>query len=312
MLAFLGIDADQLPEPQPSARVTGRLNEVAASQTGLTTETKCITGSYDHPCGAIGAGSLSPGSITVMIGSSMAMCVPVLKQVSDPEIKLNCQCHSVNDLYFILPYSSTAGMNLRWFRDEFCREETEKARIMKTDPYFVLDKIAEQVNPGSDGLIMLPHLAGSGSPDFNSSARGSFTGISLSTRKGHFIRAIMEAVACDIELNLDFLKTRGFSFNEIRFLGGASRSVLWAEIIADITRLPVITMKETETASLGAAILAGTGVGIFSSVESACTIAVSTDRTFIPDSKRSDEYRKVVSGYRKLNTLLDSYWCIND
>jgi sugar (pentulose or hexulose) kinase len=308
MLSFLGIEESNLPHPLPSGRVAGTLTESAARETGLMTGTKCVTGSYDHPCGAIGAGSLAPGSITIMVGTSMAMCIPVKKQVSDPELKLNCQCHPVNDLYFILPYSSAAGMNLRWFRDEFCHEEVMKASEMKTDPYTLLDELAQPIKPGSDGLIMLPHLAGSGSPDFNANAKGSFTGISMSMKKGHFIRAIMEAVACEIEYNLDFLKRKGFSFTEIRFLGGASKSELWSGIIADITGLPVVTMKQTETASLGAAILAGTGAGIFSDIESACRVAVRTDRKFIPDPERYKEYRRIVLNYNRLNRLLDNFW----
>jgi len=308
MVSFIGIEKDMLPEPLPSGKVVGILTESAAADTGLPRETKCITGSYDHPCGAIGAGSLKPGSITIMVGTSMAMCIPVKERVCDPEIKLNCQCHSINDLYFILPYSSTAGMNLRWFRDEFCQEEVRSAAEMKTDSYKLLDNLAQDVSPGADGLIMLPHLAGSGSPEFNSSARGSFTGISLSTKKGHFIRAIMEAVACEIKYNLDFLKRKGFTFTEIRFTGGASRSLLWSGIISDITGLPVITMKETETASLGAAILAGTGAGIFSDIESACRCAVKTDRISFPEPAKYEAYKKVLSDYIKLNGLLENYW----
>lgn len=274
----------------------------------MTTHTKCVTGSYDHPAGAIGAGSTNPGMVTLTIGSSMAMCVPVKDQVHDVSIKLNCQCHSINSLYFLLPYSLTAGLVLRWFRDEFCSKEMEEAKRLNIDPYFLMTEKASVIKPGADGLMMLPHLTGSGSPEFNPYAKGSFIGITLGMNKGHFIRSIMEAIAFNVESNLEFMRHHGYSFNEIHLLGGASRSPLWTQIIADVTGTPVITMKQSENASLGVAILAGTGTGVFEDIETACKICSIADKRFDPDPERFELYRKVVNRYEQLNSSLENYW----
>jgi xylulokinase len=308
MVSYLGITENQLPLPLPSGAVVGHILQDAAEATGLTIRTKCITGSYDHPAGAIGAGSILPGSITLTIGSSMAMCIPLKEMVKDPDLKLNCQCHSVNGLYFLLPYSSTAGMVLRWFRDEFCGEEIRKAETLECDPYILMSEMASSVSPGADGLVTLPHLAGSGSPDFNPLTRGVFCGIALGMKKGHFIRSIMEAVACDVERNIEFLCSHNLSFHEIRLLGGASRSRLWPQIIADVTGMPVVTMKQHETAALGAAILAGTATGIFPDLPGAIRICQATDKRFDPDPENQRKYRPVIEKYTRLSETLKNYW----
>ena len=308
MLSFLGISEEHLPEPLPSGAKVENLTPDAAVATGLTVRAKCVTGSYDHPAGAIGAGSIAPGMVTLTIGSSMAMCVPLKEPVRDISLRLPCQCHSINGLYFLLPYSSTAGLALRWFRDEFCSEEIKEAERLNTDPYFLMTEKASTVKPGADGLMMLPHLAGTGSPEFNPYARGSFTGITLGMNKGHFIRSIMEAVACCVESNLRSLRLHGYHFSEIRLLGGASRSPLWSQIIADVTNTFVVTMKQTDTASLGAAILAGTGLGIFPDMDSACKICTAIDSGFEPDTDKSQTYRKVYEQYISLSTSLEKFW----
>ncbi|MFH0756701.1 MAG: FGGY-family carbohydrate kinase, partial [Bacteroidota bacterium] len=202
----------------------------------------------------------------------------------------------------------TAGMVLKWFRDEFCHEEKAEALRTGADPYDLMTAKAAKINPGAGGLVMLPHLMGTGSPEFNPHARGTFAGISLGMTRGHFIRAIMESVACSVENNLSAMKKKNISFTEIRMLGGASRSPLWNQMIADITGIPVTSMAQSENASLGAAILAGTGTGIFNSMESACRICIKTGDRYLPDPASTEFYNKQVYRYNQLYHHLENYW----
>ncbi len=109
MLEFLGISRDQLPEALTSGSQVAQLTREAAGLTGLATNTTVVTGAYDHPAGAIGAGNLKSGMVTLTIGASMAMCVTLDKPVTDVSLKLPCQCHALRDKYFLLPYAQTAG-----------------------------------------------------------------------------------------------------------------------------------------------------------------------------------------------------------
>lgn len=308
MLDFLGISFHQLPTLMSSGSKVQHLTIEAAHATGLTTNTIAITGAYDHPSGAIGAGNLAPGMVTLTIGASMAMCVTLNRPVKDISLKLPCQCHAIPDLYFLLPYAQTAGLVLKWFKDEFCSEEIETARRLNSDPYNIMVEQAEQIPPGAEGLLMLPHFMGTGSPEFNPKVKGVFAGITIGMKKGHFVRAILEAVVSIIEHNLETMRQKGIVIKEIHLLGGGSKNHLWNQIIADMTGIPVFTMSQTENASLGAAILAGVGTGMFKDIGSACKTCIKVESRFEPNPGNYDIYREIYKKYLSLYQSLENYW----
>ncbi len=308
MLDYLDITPGQLPEPMPSGTRVAPLTPEAARMTGLNKNTTVVTGAYDHPAGAIGAGNQKPGLVTLTIGASMAMCVTLEEPVRDISLKLPCQCHAIPELYFLLPYAQTAGLILKWFRDEFGKAETDLALTLGKDPYDLLVEQAEKVPPGAEGLIMLPHFMGTGSPEFNPSVKGVFAGITLGMHKGHFVRAILEAVAATIERNLEAMKEKDVEIKEIILLGGGAKSSLWARIIADMTGLPVITNTQPENAALGAAMLAGAITGLFCSIAQAASLSVTTKARFEPVAENYAVYREIYMRYLELYTHLEEYW----
>jgi xylulokinase len=308
MLDFLKISGDQLPQLHPSGTSIAHISPEASLTTGLSTSTQCITGAYDHPAGAIGAGNINHGDVTLTIGASMAMCVALHYPVFDSAMRLPCQCHAVNGLYFLLPYGQTAGLVLKWFRDVFCREEISLAAEQKTDPYELIDKLAEKITPGSDGLIMLPHLMGAGSPEFNPAAKGVFAGITPVMSKGHFIRAILESIVFMIYRNIHILREKGIVIRNIHMLGGGSRSNLWNQILSDLSGLPVITLVNTDNAALGAAILSGVGTGIFHDLKEGCQAAVKTRARFSPDHVNKEQYLRNYQKYLQLYESLEKFW----
>ena len=162
------------------------------------------------------AGNVSSGIVTLTIGTAMAMCVTLDKPVFDVSLKLPCQCHVIPGLYFLLPYSQTAGLVLKWFKEEFCGEEIVITGKLNLDPYNIRIHKAEQISPGAEGLIMLPHFMGTCSPEFNNRAKGVFAGVTPGMTKGHSIRSILEAVAYTINLNFYTVKQKAISVDEIR------------------------------------------------------------------------------------------------
>jgi sugar (pentulose or hexulose) kinase len=308
MLDFLGISEKQLPDLFPSGVSIGNLTAESALATGLSTKTLCVTGAYDHPAGAIGSGNINNGDVTLTIGASMAMCVAINKPVSDLSIKLPCQCHAIDGLYFLFPYGQTAGMVLKWFKDEFCQEEINKAGKNNQDPYDLIIKQAEKILPGAEGLIMLPHLMGTGSPEFNPKVKGVFAGIKLGMNKGHFIRSIIESVSLMIFNNLETMRKKGIYIRSIHVLGGASKSNLWNQILADVTGLPLVTLLNTENSAIGAGLLAGVGAGIFKDIKTACDTSVKTQSRFEPDMLNHELYNKVYKKYLYLYESLENFW----
>jgi D-xylulose kinase len=308
MLEYLSISEGQLPRLNNSGTPVGPLTPEASQATGLTVATICVTGAYDHPAGAIGAGCIKPGSVTLTIGTSMAMCVPLAETMNVLSLKIPCQCHALPGLYFLLPYGQTAGMVLKWFRDEFCLEEKQNAINYNLDPYDLLVQKASEIPTGSDGLIVLPHLMGAGSPEFNPNARGVFFGIKMGMSKAHITRAILESVAYMVNRNIEILRNEGIEISEIQILGGGSKSPLWVQIISDVTGIPVNTLMGSDHAAMGAALIAGTGIGIFENLTIACLNTVKPLNRYSPNQPEHQKYKNYFTKYSRLYNALAQFW----
>lgn len=304
MLNHLGITIDQLPAIVPSGVKIGTIRKQLARSTGLPERLAVVSGAYDHAAGAIGCGNLREGIVSETTGASMAMVVTLDQAPATAALNLPCQCHAVPGKYFILPYGQTAGMVLKWFKDTFAQQEIRRAKARGEDVYRLLDSMAAPVPIGCDGLLMLPHLMGAGSPEFDDKIKGAFYGITPAMGRGHFIRAILESVAYMIMNNLQVLQNAGLAIEEIRALGGGARSDLWTQINADSTGIPFITFRSAEPASLGAAILAGVGSGVYENLEEGCHHLVRVNRRYTPEATATAVYANLFRRYQKLYQTL--------
>lgn len=280
MLDFIGVPAEMLPRIEECGTKIGSFEGAAV-----------VTGALDQIAGAIGVGVVDEKVISEMTGTIMAICV-VTDHIPpyDPNSKIPCHLHALPGKYVPLLWSSTAGMALKWFRNNFAPELSFKE----------LDQLAAEAGPGAGGVTMLPYLSGSIMPVYNPDARGNFWGVTLAHGKGHFARAILEAVAFTLKDNLDCV---GAKSDEIRITGGGAGSPLWAQIKADVTGMRLATLQEKESACLGTAILAGVGCGVFASVEEACRAIVRTHKVYTPGGT---DYTAPYQQYKKLDQLLNN------
>ena len=308
MLDLIGITAGRLPELRPSGSVVGPVSAKAAGETGLPLHTRVVTGAMDQVAGAIGAGNIAPGVITETTGTTLALAATLPRLTYDPQKRLPIYYHALPGTYILLPYCQTAGIVLKWFRDEFGQEDLVEAQRTGQDAYDLLAARAADVPAGAEGLLMLPHLSGSTSPNFNPAARGVFFGISLKHGKGHFVRAIMEAVAFMLRENLDVLRELGIELSEVRALGGGAKSPLWLQIMADVNQLPVRTMQCEEAAALGVSILAATAVGLYSDIAAACAGMVGIRATIEPRPEAQAVYDRAYERYLALYRCLRPLW----
>jgi len=301
MLDFVGITEEQLPRPSPSGVLVGTVSRMASRETGLSTKTVIATGALDHAAGAVGIGNVRPSLISETTGAAMALVAPVKEPFYDPERRIPLQHHATKDGYFLMPWNYTAGMVLRWFRDNFGELEIEMGKKSRVDPYDILSSEASKINAGSDGLIVLPHFAGTAFPEFEPKARGAFFGITLGHTKGHFTRAIMESVGYMLRRNIECLESlTNNKWNEIRSIGGGSRSDLWNQMKSDITRKRILTFKVEEAACLGAAILSGFAQGSISSLEDGARKMNPIRRMYDPQTQNADVYTKAYGTYLEL------------
>lgn len=280
MLDFIGLDRKKLPQIKPSAHFIGEYNGI-----------KVVTGALDQIAGTIGTGVTDQSKISEMTGTIMAICV--MRDTIppyNPDSIIPCHAHAIDGKYCLILWSSTAGMALKWFKNNFAENYS----------FPELDKIASAVPAGCDGLTMLPYFCGSTMPKYNPEATASFTGITLSHTRAHFARSIMEAVAFTLKQNLEYVGDDGI--DEIRITGGGAASKLWAQIKADVTGKRLRTVSESETACLGGAMLAAVGVGEFASISEAADAIVRGKSEYAPSGV---SYDAAYQRYSKLDELLN-------
>jgi len=163
-----------------------------------------------------------------------------------------------------------------------------------------LNEIAEQVPEGSDGLVFLPYMAGERSPIWNEEAKGVYYGIDFSKSKGHFVRAAMEGAAYALKHNLDVAEESNVKVSELRAMGGAANSLLWTQMKADVTGKKIVVAASDTATTLGAAMLAGVGVGVYQDFEQAVEMTVKMTRYHKPNLEKHEGYKKNYITYLEL------------
>jgi xylulokinase len=292
MLDFIGLSPDRLGRLMEPGQVVGPLSGEGAEATGLSNHTIAVSGGIDATIGAVGSGNIVPNVVTETTGGALAIVVTLERPFFDPERRLPCHYHARQDRYCLLPWGKTGGMALRWFRDQFYPFETQVARESGLDAYDLMTRVAAQVPAGADGLVVLPHLEGTGSPDFNPAAKAVFYGATLRHTRGHFVRAIMESVAYMLKENLDIIEKMGIPVKEVRSMGGGARSELWLQIKADVLQKPVTAVEVEEAACLGGALLAAAATGYFASLEDGASRMVRVGETVEPSRDHREEYQE--------------------
>ncbi len=296
MLEFLGITPAMLPKVVQTGTVVGKIRKEVNLELGLSPDALVVAGAMDQMAGAVGAGNIEPGIITETTGTALALGVTGRGKYSDyVKTGIPLYYHAAAGSYFLMPWLASGGLTFQWFARNFAEPAAG------ADIYDVLTAKAERIGPGSDNLIMLPFLTGATCPEFDSNARGVFFGITPAHTQGHFVRSILEAIGYAIRANLELIQSAKIPVTAIRSMGGGSKSRLWCQIKADICGVPVSTMDITDTASLGAALIAGAGIGVYPSMEAAGrSRLIKIKETFTPNPQNQNIYNTGFKKYREI------------
>ncbi len=299
MLDYVGITTAQLPELGTAGSSVGLLMPKIASELGLSERTVVALGGFDQACTTLGAGNVSPGIVTESTGTCLAVHATLSHFQTVAGGVIPCHIHVAPSRWFYDASASTGGAVFKWFRDAFYPAGTS---------YSVLTSMAEEVAPGSTGLVMLPHLMGSVVPEYDADVRGVLAGLQLSHGRPHVARAILESIAYLLRHLVELQVEAGATCEEIRSIGGGARSDLWCQIKADVTGVPVVTMEVEEAGTLGAAILASVGAGVYGTVGEACARMVRVRRRFEPEASVREVYRDAYGRYRMIYPGLKGLW----
>ncbi len=284
----LGLTVDKVPELVECHSVIGEVTEEAAKITGLAVGTKVVAGGLDAACGTLGAGVYKKGQTQEQGGQAGGMSICLDEAVAHPKLILSP--HVVPGHWLLQGGTVGGGGVLRWFKSE----------LGKNESFDELTALAENIAPGSDGVTFLPYMAGERSPIWNADAKGVFYGLGFDKTKGHMVRAALEGVAYSLEHNLRTAAQTGVEVGELLAMGGSANSILWTQIKADVTG-KVIKVPASDTATtLGAAILAGVGIGMYESFESAVKETIVVTREQKPNMENHEKYKKSMELYLEL------------
>lgn len=304
VLDALQIEKSLLGKVYESPEVTGKVTKAASDLTGLAEGTAVVGGAGDNAAAAVGTGTVQDGRAFTTIGTSGVVFAHTSKLSIDPKGRVHTFCCAVPGAWHVMGVTQGAGLSLKWFRDNFCHEEMIAAAGMKKDPYFLMDKQAEEIPIGSDRLLYLPYLMGERTPHLDPNCRGVFFGLSAMHTRQHLLRAVMEGVTFSQRDSVEVLREMGVSINEMLACGGGGSSPLWRQMLADVYGCPVKTVVSKEGPALGVAILAGAGTGVYSSVQDGCAAVIKTNPPQNPISQNSAEYEKFYNIYRALYPAL--------
>lgn len=288
LLRFAGVPEEKLPKLVHSGEVIGHLTEQAAKELGLTTNAVLVAGAHDQYAVALGAGAIRAGDL--LIGSGTCWVVTSIGKEPDFSCGLSQSVSAVEGLWGSLLSLSSGGLCLEWLRNNIatCGDGTIDFRT--------LDAEAEKIGAAKDGLFFFPFSGTYGDQKFFNKA--TFTGIDLSHNRFHLARAIMEGVAFSVTWMTESFKTKP-SKDGITLAGGASKSKLWSQIVADITGLPVKTPALADLACVGAAILAGIGCGMYENAEEGYHRFAVKETTVYPNPEAHSMYAPMLEEYKK-------------
>ncbi|MFV0413923.1 MAG: FGGY-family carbohydrate kinase, partial [Oscillospiraceae bacterium] len=243
-----------------SSDIVGTLAPGVAAELGLAPETPVCAGGVDCGVAHFGMGIFEEGRFAAAIGTSMCAAFVHAEPIPAKELIAWPYVYRPEKLDYSFGGGATAGAVIKWFRDTF--GEAEKAVESSGGPgaYFLLDKEAETIEPGAEGLVVLPYFMGERSPLWDTNAKGVIYGLSLVHTKAHIYRAFLEAVAYSLRHTIE---AAGADLGDtILLAGGVSRSRLWRQIFADVTGYNVVCPLHDVEANLGDVMLAGLGTGL--------------------------------------------------
>jgi xylulokinase len=290
LVRMAGLSLAKLPRLIAPTDIAGHVTAAAAAATGLPEGMPVVCGSSDSAVEDYGAGAVEPGDLIIKLAT--AGNVNAMTAAAHPHPKTLTYSHIVPGMWYSVSATNAAALCMRWFRDTW-----------GFGNYGAIDAEAMKSPVGANGVFFHPYLQGERCPYWDANLRASFTGVSISSTRGDFARALMEGVAFSLRDCYRTLEEMKLPVKRIFLIGGGARSRLWSEIVANVFNCSVAVPTPGD-ASFGACLLAGTGIGIFADVKDAVAKCLHIDRTIAPDPAAAAKYDHLFTCYRRIHDAL--------
>lgn len=287
---MLGLDLDKLPTLHRGTDLIGKLSEQAAGILGLQAGIPVAAGAGDGACSAVGAGVAAVGDHYCCLGTTAWTACMAEHAILDPQMRnfniVSGDGHSVGSYGTI----QNAGRAIDW------AQATYQVPDLAT-----YDRLAAGAEAGSRGLIFLPYLTGERTPIFDPDARGAFIGLTIEHETGHCLRAVIEGISMALKETVVMHNQNGLHLDDLKLIGGGGRSDFWRKVLASVLDLPVsrLDSPSQHATTVGAAILAGTAIGLFANLSDGISRLERLD-TVQPDPVLVTQYESLFGIYRQL------------
>ena len=292
-LATSGIPPGRVPQAVAAGTKVGGLTSDAAAQLGISAGTPVIAGVVDAWASFHGAGMTEAGDAIDVGGAGGGFGVYWHERLSVPGSYVTIA--PLPGLFSVGGAMAATGRAVDWFRDNVVGGG-EAIHALLVEP--------AATPPGAGGAVFLPYLAGERSPLWDPTARGAWVGLTLNHGRGHLARAILEASALAIRHVAEPIVAAGIRVGDMRVCGGPARSETWNQIKADVTGFRVALPSVPETAVVGSAALAATGVGAYPDVTAAIRGMTRIGRHLDPRPEHRDLYDATYDAYTKLHPAI--------
>ncbi|MFS8048193.1 FGGY-family carbohydrate kinase [Rhizobium sp. BR 314] len=295
----LGDCMELLPPLIESSDIAGHVTAEAAALTGLAIGTPVVGGLFDVVASAIGSGVTRTGAASIIAGTWSINQVIVDTPRLDGPVFMSSTFDRKR--YMAIESSATSAANLEWLVREFFSDVSLDGR----SPFDLCGDLAAGIEPAGDDPLYHPFLYGA---QQSGNARAGFYGVAGWHTKGHLVRAVLEGVAFGHRQHIETMRQAGAVFNEAVLSGGGSRSLIWPQIFADVLGLPVSIARSRETGALGAAITAGTGIGVFADFAAGAASMVRVERNYVPNGHLQSHYERRYGLYNDILTAMAPIW----
>ncbi len=292
MIKICGIKKEQLPALYESYDAVGAVKEEIAETFGLKDVT-VVAGAGDNAAAAIGTGTVGEGKCNISLGTSGTIFISSEKFGVDNNNALHSFAHADGNYHLMGCMLSAASCN-KWFMDD----------ILNDSDYAALQAKITDEKLGKNHVYFLPYLMGERSPINDVNARGTFTGLTMDTKREDMLLAVLEGVAFAIRDSFEKAKELGIKIEASNICGGGAKSPLWQKIMANVLGIRLDKVKTEQGPGYGGAILAMVGTGAYSDVDEACGKLVEISSSVYPDEKLTALYDKKYQNFRKIYPAL--------
>ena len=301
VLKQVEVPLSKLPLIDWAGTPIGVIKPEVACELGLPKGVQLVLGGHDQECAALGAG-LRKREVSISMGTASILVAPVDQPIFDSALRIPCYPHIEKGQFVLEAVVSAAGISFRWLRDFFnmIMVDHDASRY----DYEGIIELAKNSPPGANGVKFFPHLSGATSPFWNPNASGVFYDLSLATNPADIARSLLEGWCYQLKTNLMVIEELTSCPENVIMFGGGTRSKFIQKLLADIIGFPILVSSTSETALLGAAMLAGYGAGIYSDMEDAKGMVRKKVDECSNDHKISKTYHGLFEHYREIEELL--------